>query len=524
MRVKPTRKTPPTAISRPLSIVDTLCTNFGFSAWKIYRTPENKDVFQPALLTRSLAHVLAAYPHWAGRVRLSRPSDVGRPYQKRYGRLWVDYGTSTDPGVQLTFVQRAERLSDCLPWPGDNGITDQATLDAAQLPPHPDEIIHLRTSQAAPNPPAVAIRVSTFACGSVVLGFRVSHTLADATSFELFVQDWATAHRAFVKGDPSPPLPARTFDPEALDARAAGDLDSVVADPEIEARYDQLPRTSFDNWADPENHPPGLVNNSAPAPELRDMDAALGRTRGDPAPWLTWDLRAPVEVCSLELTPDELKRIWQHGQDPDDPTFTTLPKNSRTSTHDALVAHFWRLSVRARDLPDGTVVSLTPAIGLRPRLAPPLSPSFVGSSFVLLSSRVEKTAMVEPGSGLVKAASAIRSTINAATPDALSALLHHHAHELDPTRLQPSFCGDHHTGMSSWIGSGAYLADFGTGRPIQADGALGPVDNMFLFQDLPVGEGADGGKWYDRGASVKLSLRSDVMKRVLADPELRGSF
>lgn len=524
MRVQPTSQSPPTPISRPLSIVDTLCTNFAFCAWKIYQTlDDDQDAFQPVLLTRSLAHVLAAYPHWAGRIRLSRPSDLGRPYQKRYGRLWVDYGTSGDPGVQLTFVQRAERLSACLPRSGDDGITDLATFGAAQLHPDPDEIIHLRKSQADPNPPAVAIRVSSFACGSVVLGFRVSHTLADASSFELFVQDWAAVNHSFVKGDPSPPLPVRTFDPEALDARAAGDLDSAVADAELEARYHLLPRTYFDMWTDPENHPPGLVRNLAPAPELQDMDAAMGRPRGDPAPWSTWDLTAPVKVCSLELTPDELKRIWRQGRDPSGSNSTTLPKNTRISAHDALVAHFWRLSVRARDLPDGTVASLTPAIGLRPRLTPPLPPSFVGSPFILLSSRVEKTSMVEP-TGLYKSASAIRSTVNAATPQALSALLHHHAHELDPTRFQPTFQGEVHTVMSSWIGSGAYLADFGTGRPTRAEGALAPLDNMLLFQDLPVHEGEDGVKWYDRGVQVKLSLRSDVMKRVLADPELRGTF
>lgn len=535
MRVHPL---PPTPTTRPLSIIDTVCTDFGFCACKLYAAPPagTPNAFDRVLLAQSLAHVLSVYPHWAGRLRLARPDDSGRLYQRRFGRLWVDYGSHSDPGVQLSFISRNEPLTACLPRDLGSGISDSSMLDEAGLYPDVNEVISLRPTPT--DAPAFAIRVTYFSCGGTAIGFRISHTLADAFSYNLFSQDWADVHRAFLAGEApkSTPLPDRPFNPEALDAHAAGDLDAPAPDPAIEARYNLLPRTRLDMWANPYLHPPGMVKNSQPDAAVDALDAGTGRQRGQPPPWETWDVKAPVRVCSLDLTPEELQRIWRRAQDRsgndgrNDAEKEDLSNNSaaasRVSAHDALVGHFWRLSMRARDLPPNTPISITPAIGLRARLNPPLPSSFVGSAFILFASETDSTSIVSPSTGLAVAASALRSTIAAATPIALSAVLHHHAFDLDPTRFWPYFCGETHTSMSSWIGAGDYDADFGVGRPVRAEGSLGRVDNMLLFEDLPPVEGEEGRmkKWYERGVRVKLSLRDEVMEKVLADPELRGDF
>ncbi|GAA5894246.1 hypothetical protein JCM6882_007611 [Rhodosporidiobolus microsporus] len=519
-RVHPSVR-PATPIVRPLSILDTACCEYGFAASKVYSPPPAgaPDPFLPDLLTASLAHILYAYPHFAGKLRLARPDDEGRPYQKRFGRVWVEYGKDSDPGVSLAFSERDVPLAACLPSKLAEGLFDASSLNDAGVYPQAGDVVELRPTPT--EAPALAVRVTRFSDGGVVLAFKISHTLADASTLNRFVADWADVHRAFlVSGSTADVhLPSRPFDPETLDAHAAGDLNASFPDPAIEAQYRLLPRTTLDNWASPELHPPGAVKSAGPDPAIAQQDELRGKERGNPVPWSTWDRDAPVLLRAVDLSAEDVQRLWRRAQASSGGAGSSTPL--KVTAHDALVGHFWRLSMKARNLSPDTLVSLHPAVGIRSRLSPPLPSDLVGSAFTLLRSEAPYGTLVSPSTGPFVSAAAIRRTINTATPSSLSALLHHTAHLLDPIRFSWSFRGDTHMAMSSWIGAGSDDADFGSGAPLLAEGVLAAVDNMILFEDAP-GARSDGGKWYEHGARVRLALKADVIEKVLADPELRG--
>ncbi|GAA6033924.1 hypothetical protein JCM8097_000410 [Rhodosporidiobolus ruineniae] len=515
--VHPAKPAPPT--STPLSILDNTCAHFfRFAAAKLYRAASPDPFGSDDLLRQSLSLVLSAYPHFAGRLRLARPDDGGEEYRRRYGRAWVDYGQGEDqdPGVELVFSSSSKTLDSLLPSSNEVGvgISDATNLQRTGIYPPENAVVLLRP---VPNEGVnLAIKVTRFSCGGTALGFRMSHALGDASVLSRFATDWADVHRQLFRGiaREDVPLPVRPFGPALVDSHALGDLNSAAADPAIEEEYiASLPRSTYDAWTPHPSAPP----ESGPIPpvELDALDDASGRPRGAPLPWHTWDYSAPVSLRTVSLSAADLSRIHHRA--------LAFSNGERVSVHDALVAHFWRLSLRARAdkvSPEKTIV-LTPAVGVRARLDPPLDPSTVGSIFVLLASRVPFSTLISE-EGTAAAALAIRSAIASATPRALGALLHHHAHELDPMRVHPSFCGDENVSMSSWIGAGSYDADFGAGRPVLAEGTLPDVDNMLLFEEEPVTEENERLKWHERGARVRLAVREEVMERVLADPELRG--
>ncbi|GAA5914604.1 hypothetical protein JCM6882_001215 [Rhodosporidiobolus microsporus] len=520
-RVHPSIR-PSAPVVRPLSIFDTAASAYpSFSAVKVFPPPlpAAQDSFEPSLLSASLAHILSAYPHLAGKLRLPRPDDAGRPYQKRYGRVWVEYGGQEDPGVSFSFAQLDESVKSRLPREAGERITDFGGLCDAPLVPDAAEVVEGRPSGA--QHPSLAVRVTRFSDGAAVFALRIPHILADATTLNRFVSDWGDVHRALLLtgSTSSIPLPSRPLSTEALDAFSAGDLDAPFPDSEIKAQYGLLPRLEYDMWAHPELHPPGMVQSSALDPAVAAEDAARGGERGEPAPWSTWDFTAPSILRIIELSSEEVRRIWRRAQASLDAS--AGPANSvKITAHDAVVAHFWRLSIRARDLQPTTTVNLITGVSARSRLAPSLPPTSVGSLTFGARTHISAGDLVSP-TGTSTAAALLRHCVNAATPPNIGVILHHTAHQIDPLRVATFFAGSTHLGVTSWVHSGSYAADFGTGRPLCSTGAIAPADGFGFVDDVP-GEAVEGQRWWERGATMMLSLRTDVMERVLADPELRG--
>ncbi|GAA5914586.1 hypothetical protein JCM6882_001209 [Rhodosporidiobolus microsporus] len=479
--------------------------------------PGAQDPFDSSLLSASLAHVLSAYPHFAGKLRLARADDVGRPYQKRFGRIWVEYGMQNDPGVSFTFLQRDEPVKSVLPQEVGDRITDSSVLSQSPFMPDFADVVELRPSSE--ERPSLAIRVTRFSDGAAVIAVLVLHPLADATTLNRFVSDWGDVHRALLLtgSTSSIPLPSRPLSTETLDAISAGDLDSPFPNPDIEAQHRLLSRLEYDLWARPELHPPGAVHTSALHPAVAAEDAARGGERGEPVPWSTCDFAAPTVRRAVELSPEEVQRIWRRAQASSVVEGGELVK---VTAHDAVVAHFWRLSIRARHLAPTTIVTFGPTISARSRLSPSLPPNCVGSPMFLLKTQLRSSDLLS-SDGLAIAASSIRRVINTATPSNIAAILHHTAHQLDPLRIATAFASSTHIASSSWIHAGAYNADFGTGAPSLSRFSSPPVDGLFILDEVAA-EAWEGQRWWERGAVMHFSLREDVLERMLMDPELRG--
>ncbi|GAA5919200.1 hypothetical protein JCM6882_006092 [Rhodosporidiobolus microsporus] len=504
-----------TPINRPLSILDNAASAFpSFGVTKVFppSLPNVRDPFDASLLSASLAHVLSAYPHFAGQLRLPRPDDVGRPHQKRYGRVWVEYGTPNDPGVSFTFSQRDEPVKAVLPREVGERVSDFGDLCEPPLVPTGSEVMEGQPTEV--KRPGLAVCVTRFSDGAAVFGLRIAHVLSDATTMNRFVTDWSDVHRTLLLTGSiaSIPLPSRPLSTEALEAHSAGDPDSAVPDPALEAQYRLLPCSGYDLWAHPELHPAGKVQTSALHPAVAAEDAARGCKRGEPAPWSTWDLAAPVLRRTVELSAEEVQSIWRRAQ--------ASSGAVKITAYNALAAHFWRLTVRARNLPPTTPVNFITGISARSRLGPSLPDTAVGSFVYGVITQVASGDLISP-SGPFPTAALLRQTIDTATPSGVSLVLHHMSHHLDPTRMATLFSGSTHLGISSWIHSGSYAADFGTGAPSCSKAFISPVDGFF-FADEVAGRADDGQKWWQRGVVMLLMLPEDVMERLLTDAELRG--
>ena len=130
-----------------------------YTCAKLYSAPRSDssqaaavDPFDPALLESTLAHTLSAYPHWAGRIRFTGPNDGGRPYQRRSGRVWVDFGSpADDPGVALSFADCNERLESLVPSLDEGKPCDSGVLERAGVYPPFPSVVMLRPT-VVPGP------------------------------------------------------------------------------------------------------------------------------------------------------------------------------------------------------------------------------------------------------------------------------------------------------------------------------------------------------------------------------------
>ncbi|BEJ12052.1 hypothetical protein CspHIS471_0205120 [Cutaneotrichosporon sp. HIS471] len=215
------------------------------------------------------------------------------------------------------------------------------------------------------------------------------------------------------------------------------------------------------------------------------MDLAAGRPRGPRAPFETWDADAVVGDAILDLSSDHVKALTVPG----------------VSALDSVLGTVWRAIVRARDIE--AKVWMHGCVGLRTRLG--LSDDFQGAPLINVSAGLDSTQLLrESGRG----ARVIRESIDSVTKESAAAVLHHMAQALDPAREWNVFVGSQHILSTSWLGIGAYSADFGFGTP---------VDGIVVVMEAKDAIGEHGARG---GVSLRLLLREDVLARVLADPEL----
>lgn len=444
-----------------------------------------------AALLASFKHFLDAYPFMAGKFIFAselgddKPADAPA-YALRHLRTWIKWGADSDPGMPFTVIQRKDSMAAHLPTPVQEGVTDFTPFHGHALTPAARGLLVDR------DIPCGMVQITHFADGTAV-AFSISHMLADAATVGQMLNDWAAIHRSLAAGKLE--VPSRPFHYLDSDGQAAGDLNADDADPaivEIESRQDMF---RYDSWA-----------SGTPVPDnLKEADERQGSPRGEVLPPGAFVFAQDVANHGLSFSASDLERIHARVQ---------AEAGGFVSLHDAFVAHLWQVMTRARQ--SSGMLSLNVACDSRRRFPRPLPQSTPGVYNTCLGFHGEADVLLGEG-GEAWAAKRLRQAIASITPETIPAFLHRRAHDLSPLRELICPCHPGNTIMTTWARAGLEAVDFGTGKPTYT---------QFHVQSLPgyvciMRQCGEGEKWYEPGLRADLTLETDAMQRLLADPELR---
>ncbi|KAJ8516369.1 hypothetical protein ONZ45_g6325 [Pleurotus djamor] len=466
---------------------------------------------QPVPRNGDVDLVLDSYPHWAGHLfdtQTHTPTD----HTLRYGRLFVEYGTETDPGVDYTVAANPREAASFLP---------KADWRSSPVSPTPLAILSGPGSTTSSPVPSMSIQVTSFACGSVAIGVKMSHPLADARSLMLFMRHWACLYRCYVSGvlEDDVSFVRPFFEPSLLDAAASGNIDSPVVDESLIMQSRSFPGHRYD-WLKSSEGCPSALLPSTIIPEAfvtnvsehmrNDFDS------GDPIPWDELDMNATIQHQLFHFTPAQLSRIYEA-------TVPTEPTPLKISYLDALLANLWFIVNRVRygapsDQP--LEVFLNQTLSLRGhRLSTSLPENFVGSPVLLARVSFNHTPSTTPST----IAQNIRAVLSSCDSTYLGAKLYDKAMESSPPwRIWHGYVGKRNLLVSSWIGEGAYELDFGgkggdKNMPIYAEGVMPAMDGLIQLADVASEESVEGGRWYHKGVDVSMHLPKDIMEQVITD-------
>ncbi|KAJ8518242.1 hypothetical protein ONZ45_g4667 [Pleurotus djamor] len=477
------------------------------------------------ILGTALSKVLDSYPHWSGHlndVQTHTPTD----HTLRYGRLFVEYGTETDPGVDYTVAASPREVASFLPnadWRSAPGrCCDVSNFPVAELvSPTPLAILSGAGSTHISPVPSMSIRLTSFACGSVAIGVKMSHPLADARSLMLFMRHWASLYRSSSSGvlEDSLPVVRPFFEPSLLDAAASGDIDSPIVDESLVKQSRSLPGHRYDWLKSSEGCPsPLLPSTVTPEAFVSNVPESMRNAfdSGDPIPWDELDMSATIQHQLFHFTPAQLSRIYEA-------TVSLEPSSHKISYLDALLSNIWFAINRVRYGPPSdrpSEVFLNQTLSLRgQRLSTVLPENVVGSPVLLARVSFDHIASTTPST----IAQNIRAVLTKCDSTYLGAKLYDKAMESGPPwRIWHGFVGKRNLLVSSWIGEGAYELDFG-GKdgvktlPIYAEGVMPAMDGLIQLADAASEESVEGGRWYHKGVDVSIHLPKDIMEQVITD-------
>ncbi|MCJ1308288.1 hypothetical protein MMC25_001941 [Agyrium rufum] len=522
----------------PLSLIDAAVANFSAAGAVWFfdgKTSTEGIALSPStdMLKRSLTKTLDAYPQWAGTPRLMEYSEVepegGRTHHQRFGRLEVCFGSAADPGVEFVTATCPSKLADLIldrkeraakqPVWGRCDLSSEAFASATPLAaPMVDDL--------GTNHASLSIQVTGFACGGFAVAAKSTHCLADAHSLVHIMNHWARINRTILLDEEAPKLNP-VFQPSLLDGNVAGDINRPAVDPEILNRVRGLPLNRYDWWASAN----GLAASwdSTQIPQSLQSDPIAHDPAGDLMPWNEWDLTAPVSHHVLHFTKIQVERIWKIANVP----------NSPVSRHDAIVAHVWTCINRAKGT-DTTqdCVHCDITLGLRGRTSIPLGNAFIGSPIMIATVEMtgkeasyssddetipsKHTEKASPS--IAKVAAAIHSKIKVFSSDVIAEYQHTLAYEISPQRIWQAFLGRKHTLVTSWVHTGLYDVDFGTGFARYVDSIVPDLDGCVqLMEAGPVNDLDQEGErahWCDSGVDVSIHLEARAAERMIRDPWL----
>ncbi|TGJ81106.1 hypothetical protein E0Z10_g7665 [Xylaria hypoxylon] len=507
-RMFPTDRPQNVTVTR-LSILDASVARFsGCGAIWFYNKTDGVNANDAVVFERlesALSETLNDYPHFTGQLEWATKKHVEGSNNPRYvGRPIATYGSSDDPGMELTMVKDDRELNTIVPSVLERS-TSKRIWDASDLRQSdflPGTKLAFLNLTEYMGLPAAAAQLTAFKCGGFAVSLNITHCLSDATCLLQFIHSWSERSRRLFRADHDGTVVEQNamsralFDPALLDAHAH--LDPQVTEPDAERimRARSLPMHRFDWWATGAPGYPSWATASSEATKPPPEELAqIELSPSTEPPWTTWDQGATVDHMQIIFSKAEVDRMKIAAME-------SLPSDLQGQTvsrQDALLGHLWILVNRARQLENlHEQVYLDITLGLRNRVSPPLSDSFVGSP--LLIAYTTKTGADATTSPIGAAAGSIRQLLSWFTPQAVSDHIYHVAHEVSPQRLWQGFIGTRHLLVTSWARARAYEVDFfGTGLARQL---------------IDVAETGD----FD----VSLALEKNAMERLLHDPMLRA--
>ncbi|KAH7240889.1 uncharacterized protein BKA55DRAFT_596282 [Fusarium redolens] len=497
----------------PLSLLDSTTANFSnASAIWLFQKPTRDDFNHTYHLRESLARTLRFYPQLGGHLKAVKSTDGSVPPQaksfpshaRRFGRLYVHYGTGNDPGVEffhskcdatLESLYPADRISKQPFWKCDSSIFQKFMAPVTIAHPLKD-VVEDENGQLYP---LLAIQITELSCGGFVLAINGAHPLADATTLLAFLKHWAHESReGFGKTLPSS---VPVFNPLLIDNRAAGDLDADESDLDIIKQARSLPMHRFD-WWDPDSAPPWPFKIPSPF-DKQDLELV-----GKPMPWTEWNVAEPVSNYVVHLSQKQIIYLWNKVNE------NSLQKLSQ---HDSILAHVWSCIARARGLEnDSDPIHCDLVYGVRPCFQ--LKDNFLGSPVVMMNIELPASEVVSP-SNITTVATRVRNTLKTITdPSNMAAHLHSLAFEKSPQRIWQAFLGRRHILVTTWARAGIYDIDFGFGSTCHyAEGVVPEMDGNVLIKEAP---GPPERYWTDNGVDISIHVRTEDMERLIRDPLL----
>ncbi|KAK4169639.1 transferase family protein [Cladorrhinum sp. PSN259] len=527
----------------PLSLLDATTAEFALTScvWLFNppSVPYNIQNFQDLAshLKHSLSETLISYPQWCGTCKPSAgasPNSTARHHTDRFGRIHVYFGLPSDPGVGYVTAVSPTCLEDLHPanrtdwtpiWSNNKQHGDWGSLpDLSAFSP--------QTTVSSPlNPndkrqPLLAIQLTSLSCGGLILGIKAAHPMADIASLVHFVKTWGAISRGGLDRIPTPSLlpGLPIFDPSALDACAAGDINADQPDLTIVKKAKELLMHRYDWW-----HPDSIKGCPWPTSGVPDgfNFEDEKETMNKPVPWGEWDVSCAVERCVIHFTAKEIEMLWENAK---------MNSEVEVSKHDALVAHIWFCITRGRNFKpsDSELLHCNLVIGARRALG--LPDHFQGSPIVMVNTALPAS-LVCQSEERHKVAQEIRATISRVNnKEALSNHLHGLAFEKSPQRIWQAFLGLKHVLVTSWVRSGIYEVDFGFGGGIRYAEAIVPaLDGQVVIkegpppvasiglrdQDTVDGDAKGQESWTKYGVDVLVNLDAASLRAFVMDPLLK---
>ncbi|KAL8279035.1 hypothetical protein RQP46_008493 [Phenoliferia psychrophenolica] len=465
------------------------------AAWLFDRpgTAEGRTALSADHLQRSLQKTLESYPQWFGQLQLVDydPVAAKRDHTRRLHRVELVWASPADPGIEFVVSESKDTIVSHVPSVEErSGGAGGGAWDAGNvqhlglLPTVP--VTALADQKTSEGLPCVIVQVTSFACGGVAVAVKMSHSIADAQTLLRLMDDWGHTNIALSSQLPLPIL-TPLFDPSQVDVSAAGDVDAEQPSADI-LESSTFPAHRFDWWASQ----PGYPAKRPIPPELDPKSISMGK----PIPWSEFDWTLPTSHYMVYFNPKEIQQMWEAAS----------PDGVRISRLDALLAHSWRLIIRARGLSnDSDPVHLDLSLGVRTRLEPPLSPFTLGSPIINVPATAPASVVAAGGTAAV-----VRSATATATDDSVRAFLHERAFAESSQRYWDCFLGERHTIVTSWLQVGMHDVSFADGVwPTFASALLGDADGLLQIVEAGGKEEKTGGKCYEEDVHARFSTTDE---------------